>query len=146
MVEIGLRKYPEMYRTDVMKMNKKVWCQRSILICGTWDRPLWCGIGKYFRDNHKNNFGHQKYFGIKMFSRRCTYSLQSWQSRKIHQTWYFLSNSSWGGQSKIAERIFEQFYPNQMSTRTPSCRSRSDHWTELTVVYNCRWIQRLYAW
>ena len=118
----------------------------NVLVFVIAARLFWSGIGKYFRDNHKNYFGHQKYFRIKMFSRRCTYSLQSWQSRKIHQTWYFLSNSSWGGQSKIAERIFEQFYPNQMSTRTPSCRSRSDHWTELTVVCNCRWIQRLYAW
>ena len=76
---------------------------------------LWCGAGKYFPDNRKNNFGHQKYFGWKCFHVVALFLFKADRVGKSIKIWYFLSNSSWGGQSKIVEWIFGQFYPNQIA-------------------------------
>ena len=66
-------------------------------------------------DNRKNNFGHRKYFGWKCFHVVALFLFKADRVGKSIKIWYFLSNSSWRGQSKIVERIFGQFYPNQIA-------------------------------
>lgn len=90
-------------------------------------------------DNRKNNFGHRKYFGWKCFHVVALFLFKADRVGKSIKTWYFLSNSSWRGQSKIVERIFGQFYPNQIALNQSFWMTReSSRDGPLRVRASCR--------